>query len=391
MVNVKDFFQILDERGFGPYIGVPCSYLKPLINHIYNTKDLSFLPVNNEGEAVAIAAGMYLSGKKPVVLLQNSGLGNMVNPLTSLIHTFKIPILLLITWRGEPGTKDEPQHLLMGEILKNLLDALHVRYSNLPDNIEGISKSIDDSVDYMLETSLPFSLIIRNGIFGKCNLINDYSPVHQLESELSITKRKEEHGNAHILRKDVISEIVQVIPKESILVSTTGYTSRELFFCNDRPGNFYVIGSMGCTSSIGLGIAMCQSQRKIFILDGDGAALMRLESLASIGYYRPRNLVHVILDNNIYESTGGQPTLSSTVRFDEVAKACRYVSTISISDTDEIRDSIIQSLKSDGPHLIHIKILPGTASDLKRPTLTPIEIKDRFMKFLALVNEQYSI
>lgn len=379
MIAANKFLDCLTERGFGPYFGVPCSFLKPFINYVIGSPELEYLAANNEGEAIAIAAGVYLAGQKPVVMFQNSGLGNTINPITSLLHTFRIPLLLITTWRGEPGLKEEPQHKLMGEITETLLRVVQIECEIFPERSSQILPIIDRAIARMQNDSLPYALIMKAGSVAPYELHTQPAMVFQ-HGEL--LRDAEDLVMPRMTRRDAIAQVAGSLPASAALIATTGKTSRELFYCCDRPGNLYVVGSMGCASSLGLGVALYQPSRKIIVLDGDGAALMRLESMVSIGHYRPENMTHVILDNRVHDSTGGQLTLADTVRFEEIALACGYATAISLVTPEDFSHAVNRCLATKGPHLIHIRVLAGSDPSLGRPTLTPVEVKERFMAFL---------
>ncbi len=236
----------------------------------------------------------------PVVMLQNSGLGNLVNPLASLNYIFRIPVLLIITLRGEPGRKDEPQHELMGQTTGALLDLLKVEHEWFPESDDDVDVRIGHAVSRMQETGLPYAFILRKDV------VDEYSP----RARRSSAARPARHAAASVSAgripvRSEASAIIADIASESLIVATTGKTGRELFEYRDRPNHFYMVGSMGCASSFALGVAR-ESSESVVVLDGDGAALMRLEAMASIGHQAPSRFVHVVLDNESYESTGGR-------------------------------------------------------------------------------------
>lgn len=379
MVEAHEFLDRLTENGFGPYIGVPCSFLKPFINYVIDCPKLEYLAANNEGEAIAIAAGAYLAGQRPVIMFQNAGLGNAINPLTSLTYTFRIPLLLITTWRGQPGLKDEPQHDLMGAITEALLRCVRIECEIFPECSAEILPSIDRAIAHMQTNSLPYALIMKKGSVAPCELhtqpTNEFRCGELIKSSFDCLAPR-------LTRRDAIAQIVECLPASTALIATTGKTGRELFYCSERPGNLYVVGSMGCASSLGLGVAMYQPNHRVVVLDGDGAALMRLEAMVSIGHYRLGNITHIILDNLVHDSTGGQSTLADTVRFEEIAIACGYATAISLVTPEDLIHAVNRCLATKGPHLVHVRIAPGSEANLGRPTLTPVEIKERFMAFL---------
>lgn len=387
MVSSKAFIDYLNQQGFGPFLGVPCSFLKPFINYVIDRDDLEYLAANNEGEAIAMAAGAYLAGKKPVVMFQNSGLGNAVNPLTSLAHTFRIPMLLIATWRGEPRLKDAPQHELMGQITHGLLKLMQIESATFPQADEQIEPGLQLAMQQMASTGLPYAFVMPKGTVAKYEL----QSLHQatsasrgriIDSQLDVEPVPSSSlpTVASLSRTEAIRYVLQQISDKALVIGTTGKTGRELFEIQDRANHFYMVGSMGCASSLGLGVALYQPNKPVIVLDGDGAALMRLEAMVSVGHYQPHNLIHIILDNQVHDSTGGQQTLSRTVRLSEVAVACGYQSACTISSADDLTSALKMASTQRGPHLIHLKIKAGSPANLGRPTLTPPEIASRFRR-----------
>ncbi|MFB9347502.1 phosphonopyruvate decarboxylase [Streptomyces heliomycini] len=350
------------QAGFGPFTGVPCSFLGPLISALESEYPRAYLAAANEGEAVAISAGARLTGRRPVVILQNSGLGNAVNPLTSLCHTLRLPVLLLITWRGEPGHKDEPQHQLMGEITPDLLTAMKIRHEEFPGSADQLGPALARAVDHMDGTGLPYAFLVHKGALAPYRRVRDAPRA----------------AAAPMLRAEAITTVVDAAAPDTLVVATTGKTARELERDRDRPANLYVVGSMGCASSIGLGVALGAPERDVIVLDGDGAALMRLEAMATIGRQAPRRLLHIVLDNEAYESTGGQSTFSAGVDFCAVAVACGYASAADVSDACGLRAATERARATPGPHLVRVRIRPGSDPSLGRPALAPPEAAARF-------------
>lgn len=377
MIDATHVVRCLDEYRLGPYLGVPCSALKPLLSGVLNSPNL-FIASPNEGDAIGIAAGAYLTGKNPVVLSQNSGIGNMMGALTSLMYTFRLPVLLIVSWRGEPGHEDEPQHELMGRITCQSMDLFEVKHQPFPDNVPELRRNLDSSVQYMKSSSLPFAFIMSPGVMSSPSEEKIFA--HTTRQLGTLQKLPVEP--ASMKRSHAIETILTYVRGEDAVVSTTGYTSRELYKCCDRPGNFYVIGSMGSASSIGLGITLHYSGGKVIVLDGDGAALMRLQTLALIGNCHPPDLIHIVLDNERYDSTGGQPTISPTVNFAGIAHASSYASAASVTRQEDLNAVLQRCMNSPGPHLIHLRLLEGSEGKLGRPALTPLAIRDRFIDFI---------
>lgn len=381
MIDADDFLRPLAERGFSFFTGVPCSLLTPLINKLVAADDagahLAYIPAASEGEAVAIAAGAWLAGRESVVMCQNSGLGNAVNPLTSLNHPFRIPCLLLTTWRGAPSLGDEPQHELMGAITPALLDLLRIAHRPFPTRADTVAATLDEAVAHMAEHSRPFAFILEKGDMREAEL--DAVPVAARSAGLV---HELAAGGALPTRFTAMEAIVQALPGNAGIIATTGKCGRELFTIADREQHLYQVGSMGGAAGMGLGAALNVSS-PIIVLDGDGAALMKLGSMATIGALSPANLVHVILDNASYDSTGGQPTTSPVVRFAHVARACGYRSGWEVDDLAGLRHAITQALAIAGPHLVHMRIARGSSSKLARPDVAPCEVARRFKSFLA--------
>ncbi|WP_327703221.1 phosphonopyruvate decarboxylase [Streptomyces decoyicus] len=356
------------EAGLGPFSGVPCSFLGPVISCLQQEHPADYLTTANEGEAVAIAAGARLAGRLPVVILQNSGLGNAVNPLTSLCHTLRLPVLLLITWRGRPGSPDEPQHELMGRITPGLLTAMEIRHEVLPAEQAALAERLGSAVDHMRSTRLPYAFVVPKGLVAPYEG-PDARPAPRPE---------------RMLRTEAIAEVMRAVDARTPVIATTGKTARELERDWDRPENLYVVGSMGCASSVALGVALHAPARQVVVLDGDGAALMRMEALATIGRAGPAGLVHVLLDNEAYDSTGTQPTGSAATDFAAVAAACGYRSTADVDDAAGLRAALAEARPgAPGPRLIRVRIAPGSDPRLGRPALSPPDSAARFQEAIA--------
>lgn len=375
MISGAAFLDAWQEAGYDFLAGVPCSLLTPLINAALNSTVGTYLAATSEGEALAIAAGAWLAGRQPMAICQNSGLGNMVNPLTSLLQPMRIPVLLLATWRGEPGRSDESQHETMGRITIPLLSLLGVDSEPLPSTLPALRASLRFASD-RARAGRPYALLLRDGVIEPESLRPQTPQTRTRGERPSVDHRPGMHRRA-----DMIRAATDVIPPTAALISTTGKCSRELFSIKDTPSNLYVVGSMGCASAIGLGVAL-NSDRAVVVLDGDGAALMKLGNLATIATANPSNLVHVILDNGVHDSTGGQPTAGAFVDFAAVAWACGYHTTHSLSDVREFQRALEHALSTRGPHLLHVRIAPGSLSPLGRPSLAPDLIARRFREFL---------
>ena len=321
MIQAKSFVEAAKAAGFSLYTGVPCSYVKPFINYVIDAPDLSYIGATNEGDAVAIATGAELGGKRAIAMMQNSGLGNAVSPLTSLNAIFKIPTLLIVTLRGEPGgPKDEPQHELMGQITTKMLETMNVGWAYFPTEEHEVASALDRAVSHMARTSMPFAFVMKKDSVASHKLTSRPTTRELLSPIAPLDAAASERPS----RTEALVAVQRALRQEDIVVATTGYTGRELYAIGDRPNQLYMVGSMGCASTFGLGLAWARPDRRVVVLDGDGALLMRLGALATIGYERPNNLVHVLLDNEAHDSTGTQSTVTHSVDLGACARACGY-------------------------------------------------------------------
>lgn len=375
MILCQEFFDILKDEGFSFFTGIPDSTFKEWIKFIIDNDGsiLKHIVACNECEAIALAAGYHLATNKiGIVYMQNSGLGKAVNPLTSLCDpdVYSIPLLLMIGWRGEPGKNDAPQHKKMGRITLSLLDTLQIPYSIIEQNIEKIKEELNNALKYFKNNKGPYAFIIQPNLFQK------YSVKTKQDIDYIIN------------REDAINLIMDNLDGNEIVVSTTGYTSRELFEYResrkkDHYQDFYNIGSMGCASSIGLSIALEKPNIKIIVFDGDAAAIMQMGAFTTIGKYKPSNFIHIIFDNNAHESTGGQPTNSSSIDVLQIALSCNYKSGLVIKTLKELNNSIKYIKNSEGPIILIIKIKQGSRSNLKRPDKDPKDYKELLMRHLV--------
>ena len=324
-----------------------------------------------ERDAIAWAAGYHLATRKiGVVYMQNSGLGNTINPITSLADPYQIPILLMIGWRGEPGKKDEPQHITMGPMTIPLLDTLEIKYSILPDDIGGAQKILAQASEYVKQTRKIYALIIRKGTFVQ----------YQAENT--------DNETLEMSREDVIKTIVGQMNSDEIICSTTGKASRELFEYREEKGqghqnDFLMVGSMGCAAAFGAEIALQKPDKQVFVFDGDGAAIMGMGSLSTIGYYQPKNFLHLVMDNESYESTGSQPTTSSSVDFERLALANNYRGVRRVETKTDLIEAFKEMREKDGPQMLIAKVSKLSRKELGRPTTTPIENKEAIMRYLS--------
>jgi len=374
VIVAEDFIQAASRHGFDLYSGVPCSFLKPFINRVIDSDKLRYVGAANEGDAVAIAAGAELGGQRSIVMFQNSGLGNAVSPLTSLTHIFRIPVLLIVTLRGEPGRPaDEPQHELMGEITTRMLDLMNISWDFFPESDADIESALLKALASMQEHSRPFAFVMRKGSVADAEL-QAQAVVRPLPRQASSLARKPVAQRGAMLRA-----VQSASAADDVIIASTGYTGRELYASGDRPNQLYMVGSMGCAISIGLGLALARPERRIVVLDGDGAALMRLGALATVGFERPGNLLHIVLDNGLHESTGGQATVSQSIDFCALAAACGYTQVASVSAPAELAALIARPTRE--LTFVHVPILPGVP-ELPRPSITPAAVAARLRAHL---------
>ncbi len=380
MIEARALLARLRALGYSFFSGVPCSFLTPLINAVINDRELDYVGATSEGEAIGINLGASLAGRKTVTLCQNSGLGNAINPLTSLNHPFRIPTLLVTTWRGEPGLADEPQHELMGRITQRMLDTLEIPWLPFPEEQGEMDAALDEADASMRERQLPFAFILKKDTFATCAL-EPRAAAATVKAHARLLPF--DSPSLRLTRSKAIAHILRFCTDDDAIVATTGKTGRELFTVSDRPGNLYVVGGMGTASAIGLGIAHTLPGQRVIILDGDGAALMKMGTLATIGHYQPERLIHIILDNETHDSTGGQATVSPTVDFARIAAAAGYRNVFSAERAEDLAACLAEMCPNAGPSLLHLKIRPGSLEKLGRPAVKPPAIKERFMRYLA--------
>lgn len=358
-IDVEIFYNKLIEHNINFFTGVPDSLLKDLCAYITdNTTKEQHIIACNEGNAIAIAAGYNLGTNQiPLVYLQNSGLGNIINPITSLVNdsVYNIPMLIIIGWRGQPGKKDEPQHITMGKQIGNLLKSLEIEYSILPDYNDGAKNSIDIAVEYMKKTNKPYVLLIANHSFNKYKLKNI------------------DLNNYTFSREELLHFIMNNINNSDTIISTTGMLSRELYeyrINNNEPiKDILNVGAMGHCSSIGLGLSLTNTNKKVIVLDGDGSVLMHMGAIAINGSNAGKNYKHIIFNNGAHDSVGGQKTEGFNIKFQQIAETCNY-NTITCEDYNneiKINESIKKLLESDGPVLLELRCKKGARSDLGRP------------------------
>lgn len=373
MILPQSFFNKLQENDISFFAGVPDSLLKYICAYITNTvPSHQHVICANEGGAVALGIGYHLStGRIPLIYLQNSGLGNAINPLLSLAsqEIYSIPMILLIGWRGEPGTKDEPQHITQGRVMLPMLETMQIPYQILDYNFEKASYQINESIQSAKIANYPYALIVRKDTFSEYRLLQDE------ESKWILT------------REEAIQHIIDELCETDVLVSTTGMTSREVYEYrvageSNHGHDFLTVGGMGHASQIALGIALQAKDRQIFCIDGDGAAIMHLGAFAIIGTKVCDNYKHILINNGAHDSVGGQPTAGFDIDFQKVALALGYKEIFSASYLEEIKISMKKLRNSKGPGLLEIKVRKGFRDDLGRPAKTPLDNKMQFMQFL---------
>ncbi|MBJ6359716.1 phosphonopyruvate decarboxylase [Paenibacillus sp. GCM10012307] len=369
MLSTKIFGEELRKQGFTFYSGVPCSFLKSLINYAIN--ELEYVAAANEGDAVAIASGAYLGGKKSVVLMQNSGLTNAVSPLTSLNYSFRIPILGFVSLRGEPGIPDEPQHELMGKITTQMLELMQIGWEYLSENIHEAREQLVRANE-AIDNQKSYFFVVRKGTFDSEALKNQTQSVSQ-----NYEKKTKRHDDQSPSRYEALATINALRDQNTVQLATTGMTGRELYEIEDAACNLYMVGSMGCVGSLGLGLAMSQPQKNIIVIDGDGSLLMRMGSLATNGYYHPNNMLHILLDNHVHDSTGGQNTVSHNMDFINIAASCGYARSIYVHNLQELKEEIT-AWKFNQTHTFLYMNISRKASELTgRPKIKPYEVKER--------------
>ena len=379
MIKASDFIEPAKSLGFRHWAGVPCSFLTPFINSVIDDPDMSYISAANEGDAVAAASGAALAGRRAVAMMQNSGLGNAVSPLSSLNWVFRIPVLLIITLRGEAGLGDEPQHELMGQITGRILDELQIPWAWFPREADGVEGALTVANWQMDRSGLPYAFVMRKGSVEPVELQAQWKPASQPAafgaSDIGTEAPK-------LSRREALADVIEATPEgSSVVIGTTGYTGRELFALADRANHLYMVGSMGCASSFGLGLSLALPERRVLVADGDGAALMRMGNFATVGAYGRQNFSHLLLDNGLHESTGGQSTVSRGLSFAGIARACAYRE----AEEGVARDDLQRFLANrEGPALLHLKIKPGVPGGLPRPDVSPRQVKSRLMRQLGV-------
>lgn len=369
MIEAKSFFDAMTQRGIGFYAGVPDSLLANFCAYVDDHGGTEkHLITANEGNAVALAMGYYMAtGRVAAVYMQNSGLGNAINPLTSLVDpdVYSVPMLLVIGWRGEPGVKDEPQHVKQGRITLDQLDVLEIPHWVI-DAKTNYNETLDLAFAEMARRNGPVALVVRKNTFA------DYQA----------QKKSEEHSA--LSREAALEELLKLCDSEDLIVSTTGKTSREVYELREKAGqnqkDFLSVGGMGHTSSLALGIAIGQPERRVVCLDGDGSLLMHMGAMPVTADFKPARFVHVLLNNRSHESVGGQATSAGMVDFELLAKSVGYVGCAAANDVSSLKNAWQKLANQNGPVLLEVKIRNGSRDDLGRPKTTVEQNKNAFME-----------
>ncbi|PIP96225.1 MAG: phosphonopyruvate decarboxylase [Bdellovibrio sp. CG12_big_fil_rev_8_21_14_0_65_39_13] len=382
MIESSRFLSECKKNNLTTFTGTPCSYLKPFINFVIDDNELEFIGTPNEGDAVALASGTWVGGKTAVVMFQNSGLGNAVNPLTSLSYSSRIPFLGITTWRGEPGgKKDEPQHELMGQITTQMLDIMQIPWSFFPQTEEEVTPTLDRAMASMQETRLPFFLVMKEGSVNSYELQKKGNKSASFTSE--VKTQKSVSGENNLTRTDALKVIRDTTGPQTALLATTGKTGRELFELGDTENQFYMVGSMGCAAAMGAGLAYAVPNKTVTVIDGDGALLMRMGNMALAGQMNLNNMLHILLDNAVHDSTGGQSTLSETIDFCSIASACGYKRVIETNTAEGLAGAIEEYKKAPSLTFIRFFIKKGSPEKLGRPTVTPPQVSERLKDFMT--------
>ena len=373
MLAPSVFLATLDRLAIRFFVGVPDSLLKNFCAHAMETLPTErHMIVANEGSAIGVAIGHYLStGTPTLVYMQNSGFGNAVNPLISLAdhEIYGVPMLLLVGWRGQPGVKDEPQHVKQGRVMTAMLEAMEVPWSVMPKNVDRMEQALQSAVATSVERRCPYVLLVEKDTFASENAGGLFS---------------RDDADQRPSREAALRALLPLLGESTFQVSTTGMLSRELFESRppdskDADRDFLTVGGMGHCSAIALGLALHRREQEVWCLDGDGALLMHMGFMANIARSAPSNLFHVVFNNGVHDSVGGQPTAIDAIDLVALARAAGYSDGKRVTDLAELADGVTELRASGGPALLEIVVRPGNRPDIGRPTMTPQEAKDRFM------------
>jgi len=369
MVLVEKLIETLKSLGYNDFSGVPCSIYKNLIQKLDETSN--YLSAADEGAALAIASGLNLAGKNSAIFIQNQAFGHILEPLSSLNLVYGIPCLIFMSGRGYK-INDEPQHMIMGEKMIQLLDAMEISYEELPDDEYQLQSTLKRAHVNSKETKKPIIIIVKKGQIMPSVTVGTTDNIYELS------------------RADVFASLKMHLKSDAnLIISTTGKISRELYLQNDKKNNFYMQGSMGHAIAIALGLARTKPDKRVIVLDGDGAVLMHMGSLSTVGYYAPKNLLHIVFDNESHGSTGGQKTTSSTTNLVNVAKACGYSHGFIAKTKEELEKYLPEVFNIHGPTMLVIKINNVEAAKLPRITekYSCTQITSNFKNFMGGHND----
>lgn len=373
MIRPSYFYDLLMKNGTDFFTGVPDSLLKNFCAYVTdNAPAEKHIISANEGSATALATGYHLAtGKIPMIYMQNSGEGNMVNPLLSIADpdVYSIPMLIVIGWRGEPGVHDEPQHVKQGKVTCELLDAMKVPYEVLSENEADLPAQFEKAYSYIRENNAQYAFVIRKGTFDDYKLVNNI-PV-----------------DGKMSREEAIEKIMLSADESTAFVSTTGMASRELYELRDKHGmshekDFLTVGGMGHASQIALSIAMQKKDRQVYCIDGDGASIMQMGGMATIGTRAPSNMIHFVLNNGAHDSVGGQPTVGRQIDLCAIAAGCGYENVLKVETPEELDAALNDSESKSKLTFVEVLVTKGARKDLGRPKSTPKENKIALMNFL---------
>lgn len=373
MIRPSYFYDLLMKNGTDFFAGVPDSLLKNFCAYVTdNAPAEKHIISANEGSATALATGYHLAtGKIPMIYMQNSGEGNMVNPLLSIADpdVYSIPMLIVIGWRGEPGVHDEPQHVKQGKVTCELLDAMKVPYEVLSENEADLPAQFEKAYSYIRENNAQYAFVIRKGTFDDYKLVNNI-PV-----------------DGKMTREEAIEKIMLSADESTAFVSTTGMASRELYELRDKHGmshekDFLTVGGMGHASQIALSIAMQKKDRQVYCIDGDGASIMQMGGMATIGTRAPSNMIHFVLNNGAHDSVGGQPTVGRQIDLCAIAAGCGYENVLKVETPEELDAALNDSESKSKLTFVEVLVTKGARKDLGRPKSTPKENKIALMSFL---------
>jgi phosphonopyruvate decarboxylase len=388
MIEARQFIEAARARGFEWYAGVPCSFLTPFINYVLQERSLHYLSMANEGDAVALIAGIALAPRRGITMMQNSGLGNAVSPLTSLTWTFRLPQLLIVTWRGQPGISDEPQHALMGPITPAMLESIQIPWELFPAEPEAVAAALDRATAHMDSSGRPYALLMQKGSVAPYPLKPQAPPVRGWPPAAALIRPRTLAAAARPSRQEALRQVIAgTATGATAVLASTGFCGRELYALEDRPNQLYMVGSMGCALPLALGLALARPDLRVLAVDGDGAALMRMGAFATVGAYGPSNLQHLLLDNGVHDSTGAQATVAASVSFAEVAAACGYAAALETDQVGEI-GAWLDAPALAGPRFARLLTRPGTPESLPRPAITPVEVKNRLMRHFAIAGDR---